>query len=65
MRARRSVWCIKRAWLLAVEVAEMLVTTAIRGNAVVGGVDGGLLVYRDIIHNPVRMHLLLHRIVRL
>jgi hypothetical protein len=41
----------------------MLVAMAVRGNAVVDGVIGGLQVCRGIIHNPVRMHLLPHRIV--
>ncbi len=34
-----------------------------RGNVVVGGVVGELLVCRGIIKNPVCMHLLPHRIV--
>jgi hypothetical protein len=71
-RARRSVgvgeehnaWWIKFTWSLAVEVAATLAAMAVRGNAVVGGVVGGLLGCRGIIHNPVHMHLLPHRIVR-
>jgi hypothetical protein len=67
-RARRSVevggkynaWCIKCAWLPAMEVAAILVAMALRGNAVVGRVFGGLLVSRGIIHNTVCMHLLPH-----
>ncbi len=45
------------------EVAATLAAVAMRGNAVVGGDVGGLLGCRGIIHNPVHMHLLLHRIV--
>jgi hypothetical protein len=45
------------------EVAAMLAAMAVRGNAVVSVVIGGVLGFRGIIHNPVRMHLLLHRIV--
>ncbi len=55
--------CIKCAWLPAVEVAAMLAAMAVRGDAMVGGVIGGLLVCRGIIHNPVCMHFLPHRIV--
>jgi hypothetical protein len=71
-RARRRVgvggeynaWWIKRAWLLTVEVAATLVAMAMRGNAVVGRAVGGLLGCRGIIHIPVCMHLLPHRIVQ-
>jgi hypothetical protein len=71
VRAQRSVgvggehnaWWIKCAWLPAVEVAATLVAMAVGGIAVVGGVAGGLLGCRGIIHNPVSMHLLSHRIV--
>ncbi len=56
--------CIKCAWLPAVEVAATLAGMAVRGNAVVGRVVGGILICRGIIHNPVHMHLLPHRIVR-
>ncbi len=59
-----NAWCVKFAWLPAVEVAAMLAAMAMRDNAVVSGVVGGLLVCRGIIHNPVHMHLLPHRIVR-
>ncbi len=38
--------CIKRAWLPAVEVAARLAGMAVRGNAVVGRVVGGILVCR-------------------
>ncbi len=72
MRARRSVgvggehsaWCLKCAWSPAMEMAAKLATMAMRDNAVVGRVLGGLLVCRGIIHNPVCMHLLLHIIVQ-
>ncbi len=71
-RAWRSVgvggehnsWWIKHAWSLAVEVAATLATMAVWGTAVVGVVIGGILGTRSIIHNPVCMHLLPHRIVR-
>jgi hypothetical protein len=46
------------------EVAATLVAVAMWGTAVVGVVDGGMLGASGIIHNPVRIHLLLHRIVR-
>jgi hypothetical protein len=59
-----NVWWIKRAWLRAVEVAVMLAALAVRGNAVVGVVVGGILGTRGIIHNLVCMHLLPYRIVR-
>ncbi len=71
-RAWRSVGCggehnarwIKCAWLLALEVAVILAAKAVQGNAVVGVIVGGILGTRGIIHNPVRMHLLPHRIVQ-
>ncbi len=47
-----------------VEVAATLAAMVLKGNAVVGGVLGGLLVCRGIIHKPVHMHLLPHRIVQ-
>ncbi len=47
----------------AVKVAAMLVAMAIWGTAVVGMVVGGIVGTRVIIHNPVCMHLLPHRIV--
>ena len=70
-RARRSVgvgeehnaWWIKFTWSLAVEVAATLAAMAVRGNAMVGGVIVGLLACRGIIHNPMCMHLLPHRIM--
>jgi hypothetical protein len=70
-RARRSVgvggehnaWWIKYAWSPAMEVAATLAVMAMWGNVVVVIVAGGMLQTRGIIHNPVRMHLLLHRIV--
>jgi hypothetical protein len=49
---------------LDVEVAARLAAMAMRGNALVGEVGGGLLGCRGIIHNPVCMHMLLHRIVQ-
>jgi hypothetical protein len=70
-RARRSFgvggehnarWT-KRASLPAVEVPAMLSAMVVRGNAVVGVVIGGILGTSGIIHNPVHMHLLPHRIV--
>ncbi len=69
-RTRRSVevdgehnaWWIKCAWFPAVEVAAKLVAMAVRGKAVVGVVVGGFLGCRGIIHNPVHMHFLPHRI---
>jgi hypothetical protein len=71
-RAQRSVgvggehntWWIKHAWSPAVEVAATLVAMVIWGTAVVCVVIGGILRTRGIIHNPVGMHLLPHRIVR-
>jgi hypothetical protein len=71
MRAWRSVgvggehntWWIKRTWLPAVEVAVTLAAMVVRGTAVVGVVLGGILGTRGIIHNPVCMLLLPHRIV--
>jgi hypothetical protein len=59
-----DAWWIKRAWSPAVEVAALLAAMAVRGYSVVGGVVGGLLGFRGIIHNPVCMYLLLHIIVR-
>jgi hypothetical protein len=59
-----NAWCIKLAWSPAVEVAATLAAMAMRGNAMVGEVVGGLLVCRGIIHNPVYVHLLLHRIMQ-
>ncbi len=59
-----NAWWIKRAWLLTVEVAATLAAMAVWGTAVVGVVVGGILRTRGIIHNPVCMHLLLHRIVQ-
>jgi hypothetical protein len=59
-----SAWWIKCAWLPAVEVATMLAAMAVWGSAVVSVVVGGILGTRGIIHNPVCMHLLPHRIVR-
>jgi hypothetical protein len=69
-RARRSVgvggehntWWIKCAWLPAMEVAATSAAMSVRGNAVIGVVVGGILGTRRIIHSPVHMHLLLHRI---
>jgi hypothetical protein len=58
-----NAWWIKHAWLPTVEVAATLAAMAVWGNAVVSMVIGGILGTRGIIHNPVRMHLLLHRIV--
>jgi hypothetical protein len=71
-RAQRSVgvggdhnaWWIKRTWLPAVVVAATLAAMAVRGNAVVSVVIGGILDCRGIIHNPVCMHLLPLRIVQ-
>jgi hypothetical protein len=71
-RTRRSVgvggehnlWWIKLTWSMVVEVAATLAAMALRGNALVGRIAGELLGYRGIIHNPVHMHLLLHRIVQ-
>ena len=71
IRAQRSVgvggehnaWWIKYAWSPAMEVAATLAVMAMWGNVVVVIVAGGMLQTRGIIHNPVRMHLLLHRIV--
>jgi hypothetical protein len=59
-----NAWWIKCTWLPAVEVAATLATMAIWGTAVVGVVNGGILGNRGVIHNPVHMHLLPHRIVR-
>jgi hypothetical protein len=72
VRARRSVgvvgehstWWINCAMLLAVKVAATLAAMAVRGNGVVGGLVGGILGTKSIIHNPVHMHLLPHIIVR-
>jgi hypothetical protein len=58
-----KAWCKKRTWLPAVEVAATLAAMAVRGNAMVGGVIVGLLACRGIIHNPMCMHLLPHRIM--
>jgi hypothetical protein len=68
-RAHRSVgehnaWWIECTWLTAVEVAATLAAMAVKGNAVVSMVVGRVLGTRGIIHNTVRMHLLLHKIVR-
>jgi hypothetical protein len=60
---KQNTWWIKCAWLPAMEGAATLATMAIRGTAVVGMVIDGRLGTRGIIHNPVRMHLLPHRIV--
>ncbi len=46
-------------------VAATLAAMVARGNAMVGKVIDGLLVCRGIIHNPVHIHLLPHRIMRL
>ena len=70
-RAQRSVgfggehnaWWIKCAWLPAMEVAATSAAMSVRGNAVIGVVVGGILGTRRIIHSPVHMHLLSHRIV--
>jgi hypothetical protein len=72
VRALRSVgvggehdgWWIKCTWLPAMEVVTMLAAMAVQGNAVVSVVVGGILGTRSIIHNPVHMHLLPHRIVQ-
>jgi hypothetical protein len=45
------------------EVAAKLAAMAVKGNVVVSVVVGGRLGNRGIIHNPVQMHLLPHRIV--
>jgi hypothetical protein len=57
-------WWIKCPWTPAMEVAATLVAMAVRGNAVVGAFVGGVLGTSGIIHNPVCMHLLPHRIVQ-
>ncbi len=71
-RAWRSVgvggehyaWWIKGAWLPAMKVAATLAIKVVWANAVVGMVVGWILGARGIIHNPVRMHLLPHRIIQ-
>ncbi len=60
---KHNAWWIKCAWLPAIEVAARLAAMAVWGTAVVGIVVGGILGTRGIIHNPVHMHLLPHRIV--
>ncbi len=59
-----NVWWIKHAWLPAMEVAATLAAMGTWGTAVAGVIIGVILGTRGIIHNPVRMHLLPHRIVR-
>jgi hypothetical protein len=59
-----NAWWIKQAWLLAVEVAATLAAMTVWDNAVIRVVFGGMLGTRGIIHNPVCMHLLPHRIMR-
>jgi hypothetical protein len=57
-------WWRKRALLLAVEVAVTLVAMVMGGRLLVGSIVSGSMGWRGIIHNPVRMHLLPHRIMR-
>ncbi len=59
-----SAWWIKCTLLPVVEVAKMLAAMVVCGTAVVGVVVGDILGTRGIIHNPVCMHLLPHRIVQ-
>jgi hypothetical protein len=71
-RAQRSVgvggehnaWWIKCTCLPTMEVAAMLAAMAVRGNAVVGVAVGGIPGTRGIIHNPVHIHVLPHRVVQ-
>ncbi len=60
----QRAWWMKRACSAAVDVASMLAATAIgRALAVAcSGMRAGDMV-RGIIHRPVHVHLLLHRIV--
>ncbi len=65
-RGKQMAWCMYCAYSPADEVASMLAATAVGGGmaGLMLAVDGGM-GQRGIIHNPVRVHLLLQRMILL